>query len=153
MDPFTYQRCGPRNLKILSQVNNKNIQLTFDNLTVTSVDLSDPTKKYIYITANLAIDKYREMFQYIMSIDDRIEEVVGSDKKVYLKSAINGDKLKLKIPYRYGNFEVNTNALISDLFPLQDLHNVVIELNNVYIIDKHRYFITGPIWLLKSFEI
>lgn len=150
MQPFYYKKCGPNNMKILDRETNKNVSLTFNEMVITSIDFS--TKKYIYLKADVSNDTNRNYYQYIDSIDDKIDEIVSESKKTYIKSIINGDVLKIKVPFN-NDFQVNTNALMYELFQDQSVYNVTIELNNVYIIDKYRYLITGPIWLLRSFTV
>ena len=56
------------------------------------------------------------------------------------------------LSFIYHNFEVDTSRLITELECDMFINNVILELKNVYILDKGHYQITGSIWQLKSFS-
>jgi hypothetical protein len=149
------KRVSKTNAKVsLEKSSDENIIIEFEEMKINNIELEG--SKYIYLTVNLNsgsttsnddnVYKYRK----IESIDESIERLF-SEKKTYYKTIIQGDTLKIKIPYRYHNFEVETDRLITELEVDMFINNVKIELKNVYILDKGHYQITGSIWQLKSF--
>jgi hypothetical protein len=143
-------RVSKTNAKVsLEKSSNENITIVFDEMKINNIELE--ASKYIYLTVNLNIDENIKKYRRIESIDESVEKLFA-EKKTYYKSIIQGDTLKIKIPYRYHNFEVDTSRLITELECDMFINNVILELKNVYILDKGHYQITGSIWQLKSFS-
>jgi hypothetical protein len=106
-------RVSKTNAKVsLEKSSNENITIVFDEMKINNIELE--ASKYIYLTVNLNIDENIKKYRRIESIDESVEKLFA-DKKTYYKSIIQGDTLKIKIPYRYHNFEVDTSRLITEL--------------------------------------
>jgi hypothetical protein len=145
-------RVSKSNAKVsLEKSSNENIIIDFPEMKINNIELGEKTH-YIYLTVNLNIESEISKYRQIESIDESIERRFSGGLKTYYKSIINGDTLKIKIPYRYHNFEVETSKLITELENEMFITNVKIELKNVYILNKGHYQITGSIWQLKSFD-
>lgn len=140
------------NIKIL--INGENCKFFLKQAKIVNIDFSDNQKKYLYLQADVTNQIIHDTYHELFNIEERLEKLNGEN---YIKSCINGDVLKLRLPYRYSKFEVDTDAIISMLEKDDILTDIQIELNNVYKIQKtsrknNNYNIMGLVLNLKKFS-
>lgn len=140
------------NIKVL--LNGEKYKFTLNRAEIVNIDFNDSQKKYLYIKADVSNESIKSKYHEILEIEERLENLQGEN---YIKSCINGDVFKVRLPYRYSKFEVNTEEIITLLEKGDILTDLEIELFNVFKIERtsrknNKYNIIGIILNLKKFS-
>ena len=131
----------------LSSARNEPVSITFPTMVVSSIN----DFKYLGVKTNLNDEDNVRVYRFIEGVENSMEQFFNK-RKTYCKSVLTNDSIKVKIPFKGHNFQVDTPHLITELEVGRVIEDVVIELKNIYVLDKGYYDIVGCIWILKSFN-